>query len=83
MLATEDPKLDPHISDVIARFIHVGIEKPKYYPGCWSAHKYFEPERFPALEKAFEASNESALEAIRLILKVRYSKNSLSMAYLC
>lgn len=70
MSAVEDPKLDPKIRNQIARFLHVGIERPKYYPGCWTTHKYFEPERLVALDTAFE-SNENGLEAIKLIVKVR------------
>ncbi|KOB75744.1 putative ribonucleoprotein [Operophtera brumata] len=68
--AVDDPKLDPKIRNLITRFIHVGKEKPKYYPGCWTAHEYFEPERLVALDKAFEESNENCLEAINLLLKV-------------
>lgn len=75
--AVDDPKLDPKIRNLITRFIHVGIEKSKYYPGCWTTHKYFEPERLVALDKAFEESNENCLEAINLLLKVRIIKTLL------
>lgn len=71
MSAEEGPKLDPKVVDIIQRFIHVGMEKPKYYPGCWTTHKYFELGKFPTLEKIFEGSTNTCIEAIKLIVKVR------------
>lgn len=65
--AKDCPKLDPEVRNRFMRFLHVGIEQPKYYPGCWTSHKYFELGKLQAL---CDANESQTMEAIELVVKV-------------
>lgn len=64
-----EPKLDSKLRNRISRFIHTGIEIPKYYPGCWSTHKYFEADKFPAAQEIIQANPNSGLEVVKIIVQ--------------
>lgn len=62
--------LDSKLRDRINRFIHTGIEIPKYYPGCWSTHKYFEAEKFPVGNEIIEGNANQGVEVVKIIIQV-------------
>lgn len=51
------------------RYLHTGVEVPKYYPGCWTSHKYFEEDKLKAVDEAF-LKNKDDVEVVNLIVKV-------------
>ncbi|XP_075987937.1 RNA-binding protein RO60-like isoform X2 [Anticarsia gemmatalis] len=65
---TEPAVLDPQLCNRITRFLHTGNEVPKYYPGCWSSHKYFEADKLTALNEALEGGVDN-VEVVNIILK--------------
>lgn len=64
---TEPANLDPSLRNRLLRYIHTGNEVPKYYPGCWSSHNYFDAEKLPALNEALETPH--GLEVVKIILQ--------------
>lgn len=60
--------LDPKLCNRLTRFLHTGNEVPKYYPGCWSSHKYFEAEKLTAINEAFDAGVNNT-QVVDIILK--------------
>ncbi|XP_041974520.1 60 kDa SS-A/Ro ribonucleoprotein-like [Aricia agestis] len=46
--------LDPSLKNRLTRYLHTGCEVPKYYPGCWMSHKYFEADKLKAIEEALQ-----------------------------
>lgn len=73
----EPTTLDPSILNRLTRFLHLGNEVPKYFPGCWTSHKYFEIDKLQAINEAFEGGANN-VEVVNVILKVRVYK-----LYLC
>lgn len=71
----EPVALDPKLCNRLTRFLHTGNEVPKYYPGCWSSHKYFESDKLPVISEAFEAGVDN-LEVVNIILKVNTNLSS-------
>lgn len=66
---TASSNLDPQLRNQITRYLHTGNELPKYYPGCWTSHKYFEVDKLKAIEEALQTSPNN-VEVVNLILKV-------------
>ncbi|XP_011568981.3 RNA-binding protein RO60 isoform X2 [Plutella xylostella] len=62
------PTLDPQHLNRITRYIHTGMELPKYFPGCWTTHKYFEADKLKAIDEALQADKEN-VEIVNLIVK--------------
>ncbi|CAH4015880.1 unnamed protein product [Pieris brassicae] len=65
---TASPTLDPKLRNRLLRYLHTGIEIPKYFPGCWTAHKYFEDFKPPVLQEVFLADKNNT-EVVNIILK--------------
>ncbi|OWR41314.1 RNA-binding protein RO60-like [Danaus plexippus] len=65
---TASSNLDPQLRNQITRYLHTGNELPKYYPGCWTSHKYFEVDKLKAIEEALQTSPNN-VEVVNLILK--------------
>lgn len=61
--------MSPKLSNRLKRFIHTGNELPKYYPGCWTSHKYFEPAKLPVIDEILD-NDASNVEVINIILQV-------------
>lgn len=64
------PPLDPRLRNRLARYIHTGLEIPKYYPGCWTSHSYFEADKLKALDEAFLHDKDNK-EVVDIVVKVR------------
>lgn len=64
-----EPPLEPQLEKELCRYLHTGMEVPKYFPGCWDSHKYFEVEKLKAIDKAFE-KNLNNVEIVNVICKV-------------
>lgn len=64
-----EPSLDPKLRNRLLRYVHSGNEVPRYYPGCWSSHKYFEEDKLQAINEAL-AANPNNVEVVNVILKV-------------
>ncbi|XP_073967505.1 RNA-binding protein RO60 [Choristoneura fumiferana] len=60
--------LDPKHRIQLMRFLHTGNEVPKYFPGCWAAHKYFEVDSLQTLDFAL-ANSVNNVEVVEIILK--------------
>ncbi|XP_072935147.1 RNA-binding protein RO60 isoform X2 [Epargyreus clarus] len=60
--------LDPQLRNRLTRFIHTGNEIPKYFPGCWTAAKYFEIDSLQVITDALE-NRENHAEVIDIILQ--------------
>lgn len=43
---------------------------PKYYPGCWTSHQYFEADKLTAIGVAL-ANKPNDVEIVNIIVKVR------------
>lgn len=65
----EPATLDPKLYNRLTRFLHTGIEVPKYYPGCWTSHKYFDEDKLTVLNEIY-ATNPANVEVVNIILKV-------------
>ncbi|KAG6465384.1 hypothetical protein O3G_MSEX015118, partial [Manduca sexta] len=65
---TEATPLDPMLVNRVLRYLHTGNEAPKYFPGCWSSHKYFEADKLPALNEVL-ANSPNNVEIVNIILK--------------
>lgn len=65
---TEPATLDPKLCNRLKRFLYTGNEVPKYYPGCWTSHKYFEADKLTVINEAFEGGVNN-IEVINIILK--------------
>lgn len=65
---TETVPLDPNIHNRLTRFLHTGNELPKYFPGCWSSHRYFGTDKLTAIDEAF-VDNKNNIEVVNIILK--------------
>lgn len=63
------PTLDTNVRNRLTRYLHTGNEVPKYFPGCWTSHKYFEADRLTALNDAL-ANGMNNVEVVNVILKV-------------
>lgn len=66
-----EPNLDSNVRNRLTRYLHTGNEIPKYFPGCWKSHKYFEVDRLTALNDAL-ANGMNNVEVVNIILKVNY-----------
>lgn len=64
-----EPTLEPELTNRLTRFLHTGNEFPRYYPGCWTTHKYFEEDKLPVLPQIVEI-HPGNTEAVEIILKV-------------
>ncbi|CAK1599513.1 unnamed protein product [Parnassius mnemosyne] len=64
----ESAALDPKLRNRLTRFLHLGNEVPKYYPGCWTSHKYFEVDKLQAINEAFENGTDN-VEVVNIILQ--------------
>lgn len=53
----------------LKRYLHVGMEIPKYYPGCWASHKYFELDKLKAIDEIYE-KDKNHLDVVNVIVKV-------------
>ncbi|KAL0895976.1 hypothetical protein ABMA27_011970 [Loxostege sticticalis] len=62
------PTLDTNVRNRLTRYLHTGNEVPKYFPGCWTSHKYFEADRLTALNDAL-ANGMNNVEVVNVILK--------------
>ncbi|CAG9783196.1 unnamed protein product [Diatraea saccharalis] len=62
------PIIDSGVRNRITRYLHTGNEVPKYFPGCWSSHKYFELDRLTALNEVL-ANGMKNVEVVHIILK--------------
>lgn len=62
-------ELDPQFQTRLKRFLHLGLEEPKYFPGCWSSHKYFELDKLNVINEALEVNNNN-VEIVKIILEV-------------
>lgn len=76
------PTLDPQHLNRITRYIHTGMELPKYFPGCWTTHKYFEADKLKAIDEALQADKEN-VEIVNLIVKVGKKNLLTSKLYKC
>lgn len=65
------PLLDQRHRLQLMRFIHTGNELPKYFPGCWAAHKYFEVGSLQTIDFAL-ADSVNNVEVVEIILKVTF-----------
>lgn len=63
------PKVDASVEIRLKRYLHTGNEVPKYFPGCWTSHKYFEADKLTALNDAL-ANEVKNTEVVNIILKV-------------
>lgn len=52
----------------LTRFLYTGKEVAKYYPGCWTTHKYFEEGSLQVVDRVL-ADNNVNTEIIDIILK--------------
>ncbi|KAJ0181001.1 hypothetical protein K1T71_003086 [Dendrolimus kikuchii] len=64
----EESALDPMIRNRLLRYIHTGNETPKYFPGCWSSHKYFDTDKLTALNEVF-INGVNNIAVVEVILK--------------
>lgn len=69
---TDPVPLDPKLRNQLTRFVHTGREIPKYYPGCWLSHKYFEEDKLQALNEALQ-NRANNVEVVEVLLKVSFS----------
>ncbi|XP_047543631.1 uncharacterized protein LOC125075857 [Vanessa atalanta] len=65
---TASSSLDPKLRNRITRYLHTGNEIPKYYPGCWNSHKYFETHKLKAIDEALESGSNN-VEVVDIILQ--------------
>ncbi|XP_049885453.1 RNA-binding protein RO60-like [Pectinophora gossypiella] len=65
---TEPPAVDRQLRNQLQRYLHTGNELPKYYPGCWTTHKYYEVDKLQALNLIL-ANGVNNLEVINIIVK--------------
>ncbi|CAG4926085.1 unnamed protein product [Colias eurytheme] len=65
---TASSTLDPKLRNRLTRYLHTGNEIPRYYPGCWTTHKYYELDKLPALNEVFE-TDPNNVEVVNIILK--------------
>lgn len=70
--------LNRQLINNLLRFLYVGQETPKYFPGCWKSHKYYELDKLTALDKLFEA-NKDRKDVIDIILKVSIYLHNLNL----
>ncbi|KAJ8734214.1 hypothetical protein PYW07_014765 [Mythimna separata] len=68
MTMTEPAKLEPELSNRLIRYLHTGNELPRYFPGCWTTHKYFEENKLPVIAQIMEL-HVGNVEAIEIIVK--------------
>lgn len=68
---TEPVPLDPKLHNQLTRFVHTGREIPKYYPGCWLSHKYFDEDKLPILNETLQ-NRANQVEVVEVLLKVSY-----------
>lgn len=64
----EEMDLEFILRNRLLRYIHTGNEAPKYFPGCWSSHKYFELDKLLALNEVF-AVDPNCVAVIDIIQK--------------
>lgn len=79
---TEPRALDSNLHNRVTRYIHTGTEIPKYFPGCWNSHKYFEVDKLQALNEVI-VKGEDMLEVVNIILKVNIVKYTSNLLLLC
>lgn len=70
----EPTKLTPVLRNRLTRFLHLGKEEPKYYPGCWSSHDYFDGRNLKVIELALQNGSNNT-EVVDIILKVSLFTN--------
>ncbi|KAH9645812.1 hypothetical protein HF086_012539 [Spodoptera exigua] len=63
-----EPTLEPELTNRLTRYLHTGNEFPRYYPGCWTTHKYFDEDKLPVLPQITEI-HPGNTEAVDIILK--------------
>ncbi|XP_013167002.1 PREDICTED: 60 kDa SS-A/Ro ribonucleoprotein-like [Papilio xuthus] len=64
----ESTKLRSELRNQLTRFLHLGREEPKYYPGCWSSHDYYDVSKLKAIDYAL-ANGSNNTEVVDIILK--------------
>ncbi|XP_068628803.1 RNA-binding protein RO60 [Battus philenor] len=64
----ESVPLNPKLRNRLTRFLHLGIENPQYFPGCWSSHKCFKVEKLQAVNEAL-GNGINNVEVVNIILK--------------
>lgn len=69
MTMAEPTPLEPELSNRLTRYLHTGNEVPKYFPGCWTTHKYFEDDKLPVIRQIMEL-HPGNVEVVNIILKV-------------
>lgn len=69
MTMAEPAKLEPQMCNRLTRYLHTGNEVPRYYPGCWTTHKYFEVDKLPVIAEIMEL-HAGNVEVIDIIVKV-------------
>lgn len=69
--STLDTKIRNLTLRKLTRYLHTGKEIPKYYPGCWISHKYFEADKLTAIDVAL-ANKPDDVEIVNIIVKVKY-----------
>ncbi|XP_050351461.1 RNA-binding protein RO60-like isoform X2 [Nymphalis io] len=65
---TASSTLDPKLRNLITRYLHTGNEVPKYYPGCWNSHKYFETDKLKAIDEVLGKEPKN-VEVVKIILQ--------------
>ncbi|XP_045760359.1 60 kDa SS-A/Ro ribonucleoprotein-like [Maniola jurtina] len=66
--STLDTKIRNLTLRKLTRYLHTGKEIPKYYPGCWISHKYFEADKLTAIDVAL-ANKPDDVEIVNIIVK--------------
>ncbi|CAB3255436.1 unnamed protein product [Arctia plantaginis] len=65
---TAPPAISPKLCNRLKRYLHTGNELPKYYPGCWTSHKYFEADRLPVIDEILRGG-VSNVEVVNIIVQ--------------
>lgn len=65
----EEVPIEPELSNRLTRYLHTGNELPRYYPGCWTTHKYFEEDKLPVIRQILEP-HPGNVKVVAIILKV-------------
>ncbi|XP_013183415.1 RNA-binding protein RO60 [Amyelois transitella] len=61
--------LDPALRNRFTRFLHTGTENPIYYPGCWTAHNYFDKTKLPVVEDIYADPEYDMSELTEIVVK--------------
>ncbi|KAF9416728.1 hypothetical protein HW555_006041 [Spodoptera exigua] len=65
-----EPTLEPELTNRLTRYLHTGNEFPRYYPGCWTTHKYFDEDKLPACQDGYYTRFDTIAFALAKCLQV-------------